>query len=202
MCITLFNSNNEEFLTKAEDLAGIEIERLDLPTDDDMNEAREKGSAWKEDYSQTKSLLTGEASRATMKMNMLEEGKELDETSAFAVIQKYWAPRVVDQVRTIRTMKDKTGVVFDLLAKSAEGFVESYENLKENRGKVDFEVSICKALPDLEEESGIVHEGTFNADGSYGEVKVYEDKEPGDGEDKRGGGDGRRGGGYDDDDEY
>lgn len=104
MCITLYNSNNEEFLTKAEDLAGIEIERVDIPTEEDVAEAREKGLPSAKDFSQTKSLLTGEESKATMKMKMIEEGKELDETSAFAIIQKYWAPRVVDQVRTIRTM--------------------------------------------------------------------------------------------------
>lgn len=132
-----------------------------------------------------------------MKMSMLEEGKELDETSAFAIIQKYWAPRVVDQVHTIRTMKDKTGVVFDVFAKSAEGFVESYENLKENNpARVDFEVCLCKALPTLEEDSGVRHEGTFNAEGGYGEVKVYADADAG------AGGDGRRGGGCDDDDQY
>lgn len=108
---------------------------------------------------------------------MLEEGKELDETSAFALVQQYWAPRVADQVRSIRTMKDKTGVCFDLLAKSAEGFVESYENLKEkNPARVDFEVCLCEKLPALDADSGVQHEGTFNADGSYGEMKVYEDK--------------------------
>ena len=89
MCITLFNSNNEEFLTKAEDLAGIMIDKVYVPTEDDVIQAREKGLPSKVDFSQTKSLLTGEESRATMKMTMLEEGKELDETSAFGLIQKY-----------------------------------------------------------------------------------------------------------------
>jgi len=47
-------------------------------------------------------------------------------------------------------MKDKTGVVFDLFAKSAEGFVESYENLMEkNASRVDFTVGLCTALPVL-----------------------------------------------------
>lgn len=196
MCITLFNENNEEFLTKAEDLAGIEVERVDIPTEDDVEAARAKGIPTKEDFSQTKSHLTGEESKATMFMKMLEEGKELDETSAFAMIQKYWAPRVVDQVRTIRTMKDKTGVVFDLQARSAEGFVESYDNLKENMGRpVDFEVGLCIKLPALEADSGVQHEGTFNELGGYGEARVFENKDG----DQAGDGDGRRGGGYDGD---
>lgn len=104
LCISLFNSNNEEFLTKAEDLAGIVIDKVDIPTEDDVIAAKEKllASASKVDFSKTKSLLTGEESRATMKISMLEEGKELNEADAFALIQKYWAPRVVDQVKTIR----------------------------------------------------------------------------------------------------
>jgi hypothetical protein len=127
-----------------------------------------------------------------MEMKMLEEGKELDETSAFALIQQYWAPRVVDQVRIIRTRKDKTGVVFDLQAKSAEGFVESYLNLKEKNGaRVDFEVGLCLELPELEAESGMQHEATFNAQGGYGEVKEYADKEAGDGEEGEDGGERR-----------
>jgi len=163
LCITLFNSGNEEFLTKAEDLAGIEIDKVYVPTEDDVIQAREKNQTSKVDFSQTKSALTGEESRATIKMTMEEEGKELDETSAFALLVQYWAPRVVDQVKTIRTLKDKTGVVFDIFAKSAEGFIDSYENLKEkNASRVDFVVDLCRALPPLEADSGVVHEGTFN----------------------------------------
>lgn len=86
MCITLFNSGNEEHLTKAEDLAGIEIEKLEVPTEEDVAEAREKAIPTHVDFSLTKSHLTGESSKATMQMTMLEEGKELDETSAFALI--------------------------------------------------------------------------------------------------------------------
>lgn len=126
-------------------------------------------------------------------MKMVEEGKELDETSAFALIQQYWAPRVVDQVRTMRVRKDKTGVVFDLQAKSAEGFIDSYLNLKEKSGKrADFEVSLCIQLPDLEEESGMTHEATFNAQGGYGEIKEYPDKDAGDGEEGEDGGERRQ----------
>lgn len=136
-------------------MAGIEIERVPVPTEDEAAEAKAKAAPCKEDFSLTKSHLTGEASKATMQMTMLEEGKELDETTAFALIQQHWAPRVVDQVRSIRTRKDKTGVVFDLQARCAEGFVECYQNLKEKApARVDFEVSLCLALPELEADSG------------------------------------------------
>lgn len=129
-------------------------------------------------------------------MSMLDiEGKphtqkELDECTAFAFIQQYWAPRIVDQVRSIRTRTDKKGVVFDLDAKSAEGFIDSYFNLKEKNGaRVDFEVFLCLKLPELEEDSGAVHEATFNAQGGYGEIKEYADKEEGEGGKKKGGDD-------------
>lgn len=163
VCITLFDSSNEENLTKAEDLAGIELEKLDVPTQDEAEEARSKAQPEKVDYSLTKSKLTGEACKVTIEMKMEEEGKELDETSAFALVQQYWAPRIVDQVRSIRTRKDKMGVVFDLQAKSAEGFLDSYLNLKEKSGKrADFEVALCQTLPELEDDSGMSHEATFN----------------------------------------
>lgn len=42
LCITLFDSSNEENLTKAEDLAGIDIELADIPTEDEVEEARKK----------------------------------------------------------------------------------------------------------------------------------------------------------------
>lgn len=168
------------------------VERIEIPTEEEASEAIEKNLAKAKgvDYSLTKSHLTGEAAKATIEMEMLEiEGKpekELDETSAFALVQQYWAPRIVDQVRSIRTRKDKKGVVFDIDAKYAEGFIESYLNLKEKNGaRVDFEVFLCLKLPELEEDSGMTHEATFNAAGGYGELKEYPDKE-GDGEKKDG----------------
>ena len=137
--------------------------------------------------------MTGESSKATMQMLMNEEGKELDETAAFALIQQYWAPKIVDQVRSIRTRKDKCGVVFDLDARSAEGFIESFLNLKESRGVREFQVGLCLKLPELEEDSGVTHEATFNAQGGYGEIREYADKEKKDGDGDQG---------NDDDDQY
>jgi len=42
LCITLFNRNNEEFLVKAEELAGIRIERVHVPSDQDLVQSRHK----------------------------------------------------------------------------------------------------------------------------------------------------------------
>ena len=97
-------------------------------------------------------------------------------------------------------MRDKSGVVFDIQAKDVEAFLESYENLKSNNSsRVDFNVSRCKSLPDLEGEGR--HDG-----GSYG-GRGGGDSDP-NGDNRGGGygggsrrdkdeGDGRRAGGYD-----
>jgi len=42
VCISLYNPDNEEFLTKAEDLAGIAIDRIEVPSEDDVIQAKEK----------------------------------------------------------------------------------------------------------------------------------------------------------------
>lgn len=36
-CITLFNRKNEEFLERVEELAGIRMERIPVPNDDDIS---------------------------------------------------------------------------------------------------------------------------------------------------------------------
>ena len=48
-----------------------------------------------------------------MKMNVADD-KQLDETAAMAIIQKYWAPKVVDSIKNIKSMRDGRGVLFDL----------------------------------------------------------------------------------------
>ena len=41
-CITFFNRKNVEFLDKIEDLAGIRVERVRVPTEMDMEKAKKK----------------------------------------------------------------------------------------------------------------------------------------------------------------
>lgn len=53
----------------------------------------------------TKSLLTGRDNMATLRMNV-EQGRKLDQDAAYAILQKYWAPRLTDQVKSMRSMKD------------------------------------------------------------------------------------------------
>lgn len=93
----------------------------------------------------------------------------------------------------MRSLKNKSGVVFDIATRDADMFVECFENLKANNGhRVDFEVSRCKSLPDLEQDSG--NGGSSGGGGGYGGARGG-----GGGASYGGGGKGgdeRRGGGY------
>ena len=44
------------------------------------------------------------------------------------------------------------GVVFDIQTSFFDGFMENYERLRETEERVDFEVTKCTDLPELEED--------------------------------------------------
>ena len=98
----------------------------------------------------TSSLLTGRNGYQTIKM-IVGDGKQLDESAAMAIITKYWAPRIADQIGEMKHLKDGSGVVFDLRMDMADGYIENYELLKERDPKrVDFECKKCAKCPELE----------------------------------------------------
>lgn len=103
----------------------------------------------------TASLLTGRSGYATIKMNVAK-GEVLDKSGAMTIIQKYWSPRLADSIRSMRNMRDNSGVCFDLRIIDAEGFMENYEHLKDsNARRVDFECSRIKQLPEgMESDEG------------------------------------------------
>lgn len=49
----------------------------------------------------TESLLTGRHNMVTMKMNV-EDDKKLGAQAAFAIIYKYWAPRISEAIKLMR----------------------------------------------------------------------------------------------------
>jgi hypothetical protein len=70
------------------------------------------------------------------------------------IIEKYWAPRVKDSIKTIKSLRNGSGVAFDLRSDLAEGFMENYERLKEvNKNRVDFNVVRCTSKPDVESDN-------------------------------------------------
>lgn len=103
----------------------------------------------------TSSLLTGKIGFCTIKMNV-EKGQVLDQSSALSIIQKYWAPRIASSIRVIKSLRDGSGVCFDLRTIDAEGFMENYEHMKaKDARRVDFECARIKQLPsDLEGDGG------------------------------------------------
>jgi len=97
-----------------------------------------------------KSLLNGQENYTTMKM-WVQKGM-LGSRDAYSILRKYWDPRVGENVRNMKNLRDGSGVVFDIRAESYEAFIDNFDRLKETNDFIDFEISKCKDLPDLEEE--------------------------------------------------
>jgi ATP-dependent RNA helicase DDX21 len=100
----------------------------------------------------TRSLLTGKDRMVTIQMNV-EQGKQLTQDQAKTIIQKYWAPKMAEQITYMKSFSDGSGVVFDLKSIDGESFVENYKHLKETQDsrRVDFNVQFCSTLPPLED---------------------------------------------------
>ena len=62
------------------------------------------------------SLMNGRPQMTTIKMAVGEEGGRIGAQAAFAILFKYWAPRISDSVRYVRPFSDGSGVVFDIKA--------------------------------------------------------------------------------------
>jgi hypothetical protein len=58
---------------------------------------------------------------------------------------------MTDRLRGIRGRNDSAGIVFDIDEDQAERFLEIASHLKETDSKIDFEVSKCLELPELED---------------------------------------------------
>ena len=74
--------------------------------------------------------------------------------NAYNVLRKYWDPRVGENVRNMKAMRDGTGVVFDIRSENFEAFMDNFARLKETGERIDFDVMKCADLPDLEDEFG------------------------------------------------
>lgn len=117
------------------------------------------------------------------------------------IIKRYWAPRIADTIRTMKNLTDGSGVCFDLFSNQAEGFMDNFTHLKSTQSRrVDFEVTRCKTLPDLE-GGGSGHQSSYNRGpqgGSGGDYNGNGGRRNGGGGygDRGGEGGGRGGGGY------
>ena len=73
--------------------------------------------------------MNGTDNLTTVKMT-IERGY-MNVQSAYAILKKYWDPRVADNVRNMKLMKDGFGAVFDIKAEKWEGFYDNFERLLE-----------------------------------------------------------------------
>lgn len=153
--MTFFNQKNVEFLERVEDHAGISMERIGIPSDEDVEKAlAETAEREKSNPKQVfKSILSGEENKQTILMTKVDEGKleSLDKAAGHGLLSRYWAPKIVESVQGMRSLANGDGVVFDLGAYMADSFIESFLQLKQNFSRVEFEVQICKELPELKD---------------------------------------------------
>jgi hypothetical protein len=74
--------------------------------------------------------------------------------NAYNVLKKYWDPRVGENVKNMKAMRDGSGVVFDIRSDNFEAFMDNFARLKETGERIDFEVLKCTDLPELIDEFG------------------------------------------------
>jgi len=110
----------------------------------------------------TKSLLTGKDGFITIQMTV-DQGRQLNEVSARAIIEKYWNLRVLNSISSIKEFRDSSGVAFDLKKELVEGFIENFKLLQERESqRVDFSISMCSERPDVEGFGGAGFGGRRN----------------------------------------
>ena len=114
--------------------------------------------------------------------------------NAYNVLRKYWDPRVGDNVRNMKGMRDGSGVVFDIRSENFEAFMDNFARLQETGERIDFEVMKCGDLPELQDEFGYGGSQNWRDNGRDRDGGGYQ------GNNSRGGGgyQSRGGGGYGD----
>jgi len=54
----------------------------------------------------------------------------------------------------MKSLRDGSGVVFDIRSDNVEGFMDNFARLRETGDRIDFDITKCSELPDLEEDGG------------------------------------------------
>ena len=101
---------------------------------------------------EAKSLLNGQEGMQTVILKSTMTRGRLANGSAYSILKKYWDPRTVEHVRNMKTLRNGTGVVFDLRADQFDAFIENFERVQETQSRIDFDVQKCSELPDLDED--------------------------------------------------
>lgn len=96
------------------------MERIEIPSDEDVDKAKEERAERMRlnPGKVEKSILTGTDFYLCLEMIKTDDEKnkieELNKEAAYGLLQRYWAPRIVQSVKAMRSMADGEGVVFDL----------------------------------------------------------------------------------------
>ena len=143
---------NEDVLYLFEDLAKVLIDNHDGNAEKALQIALAYCSGHYKHKLTSKSLLNGQEGFITVKLSS-QRGR-FGPNNAYTVLRKYWEPRVGDNVRNMKAIKDGSGVVFDMRSENFEAFMDNYARLKETGERIDFDVVKCADLPDLEDEFG------------------------------------------------
>ncbi len=60
-----------------------------------------------------RSLITGQDRMMTVKLES-NQGARLSTQAVYAILRRFWPPQLCDSVRTMRSMRNQAGAVFDL----------------------------------------------------------------------------------------
>lgn len=89
---------------------------------------------------EAKSLLNGQEGMQSVILKSTATRSRLANGSAYSILKKYWDPKTVENIRNMKTLRNGTGVVFDLRADWFEAFMENFQRLYETNDRIDFDV--------------------------------------------------------------
>lgn len=87
----------------------------------------------------------------TVKMES-EGGSNLGVEACYGTLFNYWAPRISDDVKTMRPFADGTGCAFDIRSSWIDGFLDNFMHLSSGGKRLNFSVSRAKSLPECGED--------------------------------------------------
>merc|ERR1712147_189594 len=131
---------NEDVLHLFQDLAKSLIQQYDGDAEKALMVALAFSSGHYKHKLEAKSLLNGQEGMQTIILKSTMTRGRLANGSAYNILKKYWDPKTVEHVKNMKTLRNGSGVVFDLRADWFEAFLENFPRLYETNDRVDFDV--------------------------------------------------------------
>ena len=103
---------------------------------------------------QARSLITGQDRMITVKLVSTQSGR-LSVTNIYSILRRFWPANLIESVRSMRAMKSGDGACFDIYEDQIARFMDNWTHLQTaEAGRLDFDVSRCTELPELDEDAG------------------------------------------------